>query len=372
MVAFILALFAAAPASTPAPNTVSPLTIPAAGKPAPVDATVDMAGDESTGGEFVAVWPRGAYNAGTDGKVILSCKVDTHGLAEWCAVKSETPPDKGFGAAALQMRPTFKLTPAMGAEGPINAVMNIAVNFRAPTRQIDTQDFKASKGGPFGSSVDISHATFLGVPMAMTPVTMLSRPVWSQAPGFDDLAAAYPAKAGGQEGYAVAHCQVLASGELKNCGIVKETPARLGFAQAAMSVTSKFRVIPALAAQRQSKALWVDIPVRLQPPDKLADRTVMAPIFLVGVDPSATPKLFPPEAVAAGLTTGRGIARCTVGAEGALTACAPEPGEPDGLGFSEAAVKIASGLKINLWSADAAPVEGGVIHIPIRLNLKGG
>jgi hypothetical protein len=27
-------------------------------------------------------------------------------------------------------------------------------------------------------------------------------------------------------------------------------------------------------------------------------------------------------------------------------------------------------MKMNLWSADGAPVEGGVVHGPIRLNLK--
>jgi hypothetical protein len=59
-----------------------------------------------------------------------------------------------------------------------------------------------------------------------------------------------------------------------------------------------------------------------------------------------------------------------VAADGAMTGCTPERAEPDGLGFSEAAAKLASGMKINLWSADGAPVEGGVIHIPVRLNLK--
>ena len=49
----------------------------------------------------------------------------------------------------------------------------------------------------------------------------------------------------------------------------------------------------------------------------------------------------------------------------------PEPGAPDGQGFSEAAVKLAATMKMNLWSADGAPVQGGVVHIPIRLNLKG-
>ena len=55
-----------------------------------------------------------------------------------------------------------------------------------------------------------------------------------------------------------------------------------------------------------------------------------------------------------------------------LPCCAPEPGDPDGVGFSEAAAKLASTMKMNLWTADASPVEGGVVHIPIRLNLKPG
>ena len=54
-----------------------------------------------------------------------------------------------------------------------------------------------------------------------------------------------------------------------------------------------------------------------------------------------------------------------------MSACAREAGDPNGLGFSEAAVKLAATLKMNLWSADGAPVVGGVVHIPIRLNLKG-
>lgn len=82
--------------------------------------------------------------------------------------------------------------------------------------------------------------------------------------------------------------------------------------------------------------------------------------------------MFPPEAAAQGLTSGRGVARCTVAADGTLTACGPDPDEPDQLGFSAAAAKLASAMRMNLWSADGAPVEGGVVHIPIRLNLKAG
>jgi hypothetical protein len=115
----------------------------------------------------------------------------------------------------------------------------------------------------------------------------------------------------------------------------------------------------------------VDVPVRFSPAT-FADRTVAAPVWLRDNDTAAPPVVYPKEAAAQGVTTGRGMARCTVSADGTLSACAPEAAEPDGLGFSEAAVKLASAMRINLWSADGVPVEGGVVHVPIRLNLKDG
>src|SRR5258706_14050229 len=107
-------------------------------------------------------------------------------------------------------------------------------------------------------------------------------------------------------------------------------------------------------------------------PGRTADRKMQAPIWLVNVEPTTAPRVFPPEAAAKGLTSGRGVARCTVAADGTMADCAAETGEADGLGFSEAAAKLASAMQINLWSADAAPVEGGALHTPIRLELKAG
>ena len=77
----------------------------------------------------------------------------------------------------------------------------------------------------------------------------------------------------------------------------------------------------------------------------------------------------PPEAVAKGLKTGRGVARCVVAPDGALTGCTPAPGDPDGVGFSEAAVKLAASMRMNPWTADGGPVDGAVIRLPIRFNL---
>jgi hypothetical protein len=377
----LAALSAAAVAVLPAfaqdqaARTVSPVTVSSAPDKAPLAAKVDVGGDESSDRDFLAIWPAGAYQAATDGHVTLACRVDVHGLAEHCEVASETPAGKGFGKAALELRPTFKLKPATGADGqPVAAVMSLGITFVPPKKELmGMQATTASLRGFHDTDTLITTKEGLrGDPLAMRAVTMLDNPVWVRAPDFDNLAKAYPAKGGGVEGYAAAHCQVRDSGELTGCQIIKEDPQERDFGKAALALAARFRVAPDVVARapHRSSGLWVDIPIRLDPPSQMADRLVMAPAWISGVDPKAAPKVFPAEAVAQGLSTGRGVARCTVAADGTMTACAPETGDPDGLGFSEAAAKLASTMKMNLWSADGAPVEGGVVHIPIRLNLK--
>jgi beta-lactamase regulating signal transducer with metallopeptidase domain len=354
--------------------SVSPLVVTSQGKGPPADIRIEMAGSTDDPGHDMAVWPETAYRGKYDGWVSLRCRFGVHGLAERCEVASEIPAGRDFGKAALEMRTTFKIPPAMGPDGPIEATKTVAIRFRAP----DTQFSQSRKAPPFQGFGQIGQGAtstdlVSGNPLAMRRVTMLDYPVWAQAASFDDLAGAYPAKGGGVEGYAVAHCAVLRSGALKGCEVIKEEPERRDFGRTAVRLAeTKFRVAPQLAVPRRGSELWVDVPMRLPPPSQLAERTVMAPAWITGVDPRTTPKIFPPEAVASGLTTGRGIARCAVGADGILTNCAPESAEPAGLGFAEAAARLATGMKMNLWTFDAAPVEGGVVHVPIRLNLKAG
>ena len=130
---------------------------------------------------------------------------------------------------------------------------------------------------------------------------------------------------------------------------------------------------PASLANAPRRApLWVDVPIRFPPPSSEAarGRLVAAPSWLAGFDAKGAPKVFPPEAADQGVTSGRGVARCLVGPGGGVTACTPESADPQGLGFSEAVARLATTMKMNLWSADAAPVEGGVVYVAMRLNLK--
>jgi TonB family protein len=350
-------------------QAVSPLVVSPAVKPQP-DLRIDMQASEDDVSQNVSIWPREAYQTRLDGRVTLGCKIDRYGLAERCDVVSEAPVGKGFGKAALEMRPTFKLAPTMGPEGPVDAIKIIAINFKAPDTQIDLSLGTLSGGLHPDKEARMIQVGVAGNPLPMRPVTMLDHPVWIAAASFDDLARVYPAKGGGIEGYAVAHCHVERNGGLGGCFIIKQMPENSGFAQAALKLAPNFRVDPKLVASFFRTKVWVDVPIRFPPP-AAQDRTVTAPIWVAGVDASKPPHVFPPAAAEKGLTSGHGVARCTVGADGALIGCVADPDEPDSFGFSAAAAHLASRMRMSLWSADAAPVAGAVVHVPIRLNLRG-
>ncbi len=366
MLALVLALAAAAaPAAPLPPKVVAPLVIrPDAKESPPVDATIAVGGDEdSPANQAVSIWPAWAYQARASGVVTLTCWVNVQGLAEWCRVAYEKPFGKGFGGAALAMRPNFKVTPRKGPDGaPVAGLMNIALNFPAPDTEINASMDAGMNGR--AANVEVTHNA-----LPSSRITLMNNPVWVKAPSFDQLAAVYPAGGEGVEGYAVAHCHVERDGQLDNCRMATEAPKKKGFGPAAVKLAAQFRVMPEVMAKAPlGEPIEVDVPIRFTPPG--GDKAVTAPTWLMGFDPETAPRMFPPEAAAKGLTSGRGVARCTVAADGSMSGCAPDGADPEGLGFSEAVVRLASTMRMNLWSADARPVEGGTVRVAVRLNLK--
>ncbi|THD61391.1 hypothetical protein [Phenylobacterium sp.] len=366
MLAAILALWAAAD------------TAGSAASASPPAAMAELTGAEEVRQiGFVPGLAATISRSGPSGYVALSCQVAQRGAPEQCAVVSEWPQGRGLGHEALKLQPKFQFSVTKGAHGaPASDAVSISVFFKSPDSQFDEQALvremsTVAANSPRGMGGLGSASTMApGDPLVMSEVTLLQAPVWSAAASFDDLAKAYPAKGGGAEGLAVDRCRLRRDGGLDGCQVIAESPVGHDFGKAAFALAAKFRVDPKIAAKAPGGApVSVDLPIRFSPPAALAARTVTSPAWTVGFDPDDASALFPPKAATSGVRTGRGVARCTVAADGSLSACAPEAGDPDGLGFSEAAVKLAAGLKMNLWSADGAPVEGGVVHVPIRLNL---
>jgi hypothetical protein len=279
----------------------------------------------------------------------------------------------GFGAAALELRPTFKLAPSTQADAPAERMLSIAVEFRAREPRYDWGGYRS--GGPTGEKTQggnvYSDVTGFGGPaLVARSVAMLNNPVWTRTVGYDDVVRAYPVKGGGVEGYAVAHCEVSHRGSLSSCQVTKEDPPTLGFGKAALALATRFRVSPEWATAPHHADVWVDVPFRFPAPGGQESRTITAPYWVSGFDPDQALKLFPPEAAERGVTTGHGVAKCVVAQDGTLTDCAAQEADPDGLGFAEAAAKLVSTMRMNPWTMDGAPVDGTVVRIGVRLNLK--
>jgi hypothetical protein len=113
-----------------------------------------------------------------------------------------------------------------------------------------------------------------------------------------------------------------------------------------------------------------DVPIRFPPPGEAKDHTVRAPVWAAGYDlPTLLHDFNPPGARP---TSPGSQVKCQVAGDGALTACETELTSPDGLAYDRAAVELASKLRMTLWSAEAGPVTGGVVHIVIKRDAGGG
>ena len=283
------------------------------------------------------------YFPGAD--VILDCEVDIKGEPRDCGIDFENPAGMDFGWAADKMRTLFHFRPATLSGRPVPARVKIPIHFQGQV---------------------------VGAPN-FTPrqITLVTHPVWSTAPGFADLGAAYPSGAEGAAGDVGFRCTVSVVGVLGECEVDSHTPVKPVFTRAAFRLLPKFHMVLDPEALAPGKAVRVDFTIHLIDPASPAftSRRLERPTWTAGFDPATAQKLFPPEAATRGLTSGLGMARCVVAADGALTGCSPMQGDPDGMGFSEAAVKLASAMKMNPWTAAGGPVDGATVNLPIRFKL---
>ena len=296
--------------------------------------------------DLQAVWPGDALRGGRGGKAMLRCEITPQGLLENCKVESETPPNQGFGSSALLLAPSFVLRPGMKDGKPVRSRVGIPVVFRTAGR------------------IDTIH---------QTTMPMIAEPIWQKAPSFADMDAAWPRRAKAEFGHVSMRCGFTEEGYLHRCKIITETPGGQGFGKAAKEVVApgfQLRVPPERTAQI-AKA-FVNLPVRFTNPGAAgaAPRTIAEPKWITGPDPEKVLAIYPDAALKAGVASGRGMANCLVANDGALTDCRPAPATPPDLGFSEAAVQIASIMKMNPWSDGGGPVDGVRINLPIVFNLK--
>lgn len=147
-------------------------------------------------------------DARVSGRAVIECRVSRRGLLEYCKVLEETPGEQ-YGKAALRIAAKFQMGPADRAGSPTaDRKVRLPITWALPE--------------PLDASV---------------PVT----PQWVHAPSGDEMAAVYPAQAEWKSGRAVLACRLSQTGRPTDCTVAEETPAGLGFGQAALKLAPLLR-----------------------------------------------------------------------------------------------------------------------------------
>lgn len=304
--------------------------------------------------DLAAVWPAAALKSGVGGKAVISCVVTVQGLLRECRVVSEDPPGVGFGSAAIALTPQFLMRPALRGGTPVEATVNIPLNFPRPDRAT-------------GSYLrPVTDTPFQGV-------RVYARLPWSQAPTYAEVMAAYPAKARAAKvgGVAVLDCRIEKPGSLSTCRVIKEAPQGYGFGDAARGLARRF-VGPTVNGQGETMdGSHVNLAIGFAAEAlETAAPTIGRPEWAALPSAADFTAAIPPAARKASVFKARVVMNCTVGAGGALDGCQPESEDPAGLGYADAAVLLSRHFRVAVWTDEGLPTVGGRVRVPLRFDLE--
>lgn len=92
-----------------------------------------------SGEDLARVYPQSAANRGVGGRATIQCLVNKDGSLSPCEILSEDPPGEGFGQAALDLGPAFKLRPMTKDGQPVDGgTVRIPLRFLVPGGSMDS------------------------------------------------------------------------------------------------------------------------------------------------------------------------------------------------------------------------------------------
>jgi len=195
---------------------------------------------------------------------------------------------------------------------------------------------------------------------------------WIKLPTFEEVAAAYPAKAkaAGRTGRASIHCRFDKDGGLHGCTTSQEEPAGFGFGAAARELAANFQAPSTLQGMGPIAEVEIEVPVAFTQDMITGKRAAMAhPVWISQPTEDVMKAVFPPRAMAAGV--GRGVVQlgCQIGPAGGLAGCVIEKEDPKDLGFGQAALAASSYYRVRRWTDEGLPSIGQPIHIAVGYDL---
>jgi TonB family protein len=313
---------------------------------APGDANPDWL-HKPTGMDLAAAFPSKAIQDGVAGHASIKCNVTIEGFLERCQILSESPEAYGFGAAALQLAPQFRMSPKIRAGKPVGSEVTIPINWGAPP--------------PNGPQATLGQRR------------LLMDPPWTAAPTLEQVRGAWPAGAAGvSAGQAALRCAIGRDGGLKECSVISEIPEGKGFGRAARSLSSAFKIYVKPEDAKDARNLSVDVPFRFRDPALPDTRKLTRPRWTTTLSAEGMAKIYPETAIKAGVFTGLGVIDCGVDAGGHLVDCSAKREDPAGRDFGAAAIQAAQIMVMNPWTKEGDTVDGLRITLPIRFNWQPG
>ena len=286
--------------------------------------------------------PAKAAAKGVAGHILLRCKGGENGHLEGCVVLSESPPDFGFGDAAIGYAGKFILK-SKTTDGRSTAGATIEVPI----------DFVSLNGGT------IKFAKY--------------NPYWDMTPSHEDMAKAWARlPAGTPPGRLIYACDLGKDGHLEKCKLIDSSQPSAPYEQAAEPLLSIFHLtLPPNGMKRDF--ISIQFPINLRQPDPPPKdpnqvRMVANPSWINGPTAKQMADAFPAAANAEGLKEGQVGLECMVDRAGMMSACDVVGEDPQGKGFGDAAKKVASSMGVHPWTMDGEPVEGAYVDFAVKLT----
>lgn len=87
----------------------------------------------ASGQDLARVYPRSARRRGVEGIALVSCRVTADGAMADCKVEQEAPLHEGFGDAALELMPLFRMRSQADGGAPVEGgTVRLPIQFRLP------------------------------------------------------------------------------------------------------------------------------------------------------------------------------------------------------------------------------------------------
>jgi TonB family protein len=222
----------------------------------------------------------------------------------------------------------------------------------------------------------------LGASAARAEQDVDKAPNWKRAPSEQDFLMVFPTAAmqAGKGGKVVLGCRVTVAGAPTGCKVVSETPAGLGFGQAALTMVPQMLFTPAIKDGKPVEFDEVKIPLVFEAPSASTGSRIKG-----GVDPTLTVKVlsrvswtatpsvsdvwsaYPPEARRQ-QRNGRLTLDCVIQRDGALGSCTSQNLDADSSDFLPAAKVLARKFR-----APVALDEGGStagVHVLVPFDFR--